>query len=231
MSDDDFEYDDEPDDDQDDSDDDVGFADAPPIQRAETSFTPLDQEACRAMANSRVDEVAELLCIDRTVAGMLLRQFTWDQEKLMEGAPLCLHPALRHTHSTRPVPVWSHVPVVRHGVHAAPSPAPRTLAGPAHALWADGSPLHRPDRSRTPPPPRVAQSTFSTPRARSRRSVRRSLGRPTSRSSTRARRCSSAVSRRRGHPCRSSAATVRGQLSNARNAPRHHLRTDPACPP
>jgi len=84
MSDDDFEYDDEPDDDQDDSDDDVGFADAPPIQRAETSFTPLDQEACRAMANSRVDEVAELLCIDRTVAGMLLRQFRWDQEKLME---------------------------------------------------------------------------------------------------------------------------------------------------
>ena len=37
MSDDDFEYDDDPDDDQDDSDDDVGFADAPPIQRADKS--------------------------------------------------------------------------------------------------------------------------------------------------------------------------------------------------
>lgn len=88
MSDDDFEYDDDPDDDQDDdSDDDAGFADAPPIQRAETSFQPLDQEKLRAMANARIDEVTELLCCDRTVAGLLLRYFRWDQEKLMEGTP------------------------------------------------------------------------------------------------------------------------------------------------
>ena len=67
-------------------DDDVGFADAPPVLRVESSFKALDQEGCRTMANCRVDEVKELLCCDGTVAAMLLRFFHWDQEKLMEGA-------------------------------------------------------------------------------------------------------------------------------------------------
>ena len=84
MSDDDeYEYDE----DDEDEDDDVGFADAPPVQRMETTYRPLDPEACRALATRRVDEVKELLCCDGTVAAMLLRFFRWDQEKLMEGAP------------------------------------------------------------------------------------------------------------------------------------------------
>ncbi len=69
------------------SDDDVGFADGPPVQRQESTFTPLDNEGLRVMAGNRVDEVMELLCCDRNVAAMLLRFFRWDQEKLMEGAP------------------------------------------------------------------------------------------------------------------------------------------------
>jgi ariadne-1 len=66
------------------SEDDVGFADGPPVQRQESTFTPLDNEGLRVMAGNRVDEVMELLCCDRNVAAMLLRFFRWDQEKLME---------------------------------------------------------------------------------------------------------------------------------------------------
>ena len=74
--------------DSDDDDDDVGFADAPPVQRAEQSFTGLDSDGCRAMANTRVDEVKDILCCDARVAAMLLRFFRWDKEKLMEGKTL-----------------------------------------------------------------------------------------------------------------------------------------------
>ena len=66
-------------------DDDVGFADAPPVQRVEPSFTALDSDGCRAMANTRVAEVKEVLCCDAAIAAMLLRFFRWDKEKLMEG--------------------------------------------------------------------------------------------------------------------------------------------------
>ena len=66
-------------------DDDVGFADAPPVQRVEPSFTVLDSDGCRAMANTRVAEVKEVLCCDAAIAAMLLRFFRWDKEKLMEG--------------------------------------------------------------------------------------------------------------------------------------------------
>ena len=66
-------------------DDDVGFADAPPVQRVEQSFTALDGDGCRAMANTCVDEVKEVLCCDAETAAMLLRVFRWDKEKLMEG--------------------------------------------------------------------------------------------------------------------------------------------------
>ena len=64
---------------------DVGFADAPPVQRVEKSFTALDGDGCRAMANTRVEEVKEILCCDAAIAAMLLRFFRWDKEKLMEG--------------------------------------------------------------------------------------------------------------------------------------------------
>ena len=66
-------------------DDDVGFADAPPVQRAKASFTALDSDGCRAMANTHVAEVKEILCCDAAIAAMLLRFFRWDKEKLMEG--------------------------------------------------------------------------------------------------------------------------------------------------
>lgn len=68
------------------SDDDVGFADAPPVLRAEQSFTALDGAGCRAMANTCVEEVKEILCCDAASAAMLLRFFRWDKEKLMEGS-------------------------------------------------------------------------------------------------------------------------------------------------
>ena len=66
-------------------DDDVGFADAPPVQRVEQSFTALDCDGCRVMANTRVEEVKEILCCNAAIAAMLLRFFRWDKEKLMEG--------------------------------------------------------------------------------------------------------------------------------------------------
>ena len=66
-------------------DDDVGFADAPPVQRVEQSFTALDGDGCRVMANTRVEEVKEILCCNAAIAAMLLRFFRWDKEKLMEG--------------------------------------------------------------------------------------------------------------------------------------------------
>ena len=65
--------------------DDVGFADAPPVRRAEQSFTAPDSAGCRAMANARVGEVKEILCCNAAIAAMLLRFFRWDKEKLMEG--------------------------------------------------------------------------------------------------------------------------------------------------
>ena len=68
------------------SDDDVGFASAPPVQRVEHSFTALDGAGCRAMANTCVEEVKEVLCCDAASAAMLLRFFRWDKEKLMEGS-------------------------------------------------------------------------------------------------------------------------------------------------
>ena len=80
--------DDTDDDDDDDDDNDVGFADAPPVQRIEQPFTALDSDGCRAMANTRVDEVKEILCCDAPMAAMLLRFFRWDKEKLMEGKAL-----------------------------------------------------------------------------------------------------------------------------------------------
>ena len=68
------------------SEDDGGFADAPPICKRLQSFTALDGDGCRAMANACVDEVKEILCCDAPTAAMLLRFFRWDKEKLMEGA-------------------------------------------------------------------------------------------------------------------------------------------------
>ena len=54
-------------------DDDVGFADAPPVQRVEQSFTALDCDGCRVMANTRVEEVKEILCCNAAIAAILLR--------------------------------------------------------------------------------------------------------------------------------------------------------------
>ena len=68
------------------SEDDGGFADAPPICKRLQSFTALDGDGCRAMANACVDEVKEILCCDAPTAAMLLRFFRWDKKKLMEGA-------------------------------------------------------------------------------------------------------------------------------------------------
>ena len=64
---------------------DDAFDDTPEPTSKEVDFTSLSPEQCRAKAAEAVKVVVELLCCDQQVAQMLLRQYKWDQDKLVEG--------------------------------------------------------------------------------------------------------------------------------------------------
>ena len=61
------------------------FNDAPDPTAKEAQFKSLNPEECFALANEAIKGVQELLCCDTQVAQVLLRQYKWDQDKLVEG--------------------------------------------------------------------------------------------------------------------------------------------------
>jgi len=58
-----------------------------PVRQNTLPFDALDSAACLVLAQKEVRELCELLCCSEDVAGILLRQFRWNREKLTEGAP------------------------------------------------------------------------------------------------------------------------------------------------
>ena len=75
---------DDEDDYSEDGDDDQVF-EAPAVQQQESTFNVLTPEECEAAANREVQSVCELLCCEASVAGILLRHFKWDRDKLTDG--------------------------------------------------------------------------------------------------------------------------------------------------
>ena len=57
-----------------------------PVHAAVVPFQALDAAACLELAQTEVVSVSELLCCTSDVAAQLLRHFSWDREKLMDGA-------------------------------------------------------------------------------------------------------------------------------------------------
>jgi hypothetical protein len=57
-----------------------------PVRQNTLPYEVLDSAACLALALKEVEELCELLCCSEDVAGILLRQFRWNREKLTEGA-------------------------------------------------------------------------------------------------------------------------------------------------
>ena len=76
------------------SDDDDAFNQAPDPTAKEAEFKCLAPEECKELASKAVKGVMELLCCDTQVAQVLLRQYKWDQDKLVEGE-----------HATSPAPL------------------------------------------------------------------------------------------------------------------------------
>jgi len=64
---------------------DAGFG-SEPVRQATVPYVVLDSDACLALAQREVQDLSELLCCSEEVAGILLRQFRWNREKLTEGA-------------------------------------------------------------------------------------------------------------------------------------------------
>lgn len=67
------------------SDDDDAFNQAPDPTAKEAEFKCLAPEECKELASKAVKGVMELLCCDTQVAQVLLRQYKWDQDKLVEA--------------------------------------------------------------------------------------------------------------------------------------------------
>ena len=102
------------------SDDDDAFDDTPDPTAKEAQYTTLDPEQCRALASKAVKSVVELLCCDEQVAQMLLRQYKWDQDKLVEGAPRPLHFVLPSAECLHPCMLSAAASSSR--VHTGPAP-------------------------------------------------------------------------------------------------------------
>jgi len=66
--------------------DDEPCFDAEDVPKATLPYTVLDPTACAALAQKEMQAVIELLCCNEEVAGILMRQFRWNREKLTEGA-------------------------------------------------------------------------------------------------------------------------------------------------
>lgn len=89
MSDDDLMYDSDDNvfddgEDEDEDEDDTAFEGPVPVAK-EASFAVLDKARCQALAQAKLRSVMELLCCEAGVAQMLLRQYKWDQDKLVEA--------------------------------------------------------------------------------------------------------------------------------------------------